>query len=373
MTCPSSQGSWTPHLSRRSVLSGAVFMTTSVSGPSLLPSVARAEAGDYARPPPEVAAFRPPEGIESAAEPSRRITHVVYLDVATCETSNLRSASSGPSEFCPEDQVTSELGRVLVGLYGDAAPDTVRNFISAVQTGAFKGTAFNGLYVGEPFDGYVTAGRQGRRKDGEVEGWVPQESLNRDLSDPSCFVLKHDGPGVLSLALQASDDPPAVRRQKDYVPLEFMLTTQAAPGLDGQNIVFGRLVEASEVDGIKESFLQKAAARVVQNRSTDPSSGAGGVSKVTMEGSLDPSFLEGRKSAAVLETIASQPTFRPLKATQRMYALARWLDVRAIASKQSWSRPIGPIVIRDTGVVLAQRTVVEEDHLVEASALLGGG
>jgi len=355
------------------VLSGAVFMTTSVSGPSLLPSVARAEAGDYARPPPEVAAFRPPEGIESAAEPSRRITHVVYLDVATCETSNLRSASSGPSEFCPEDQVTSELGRVLVGLYGDAAPDTVRNFISAVQTGAFKGTAFNGLYVGEPFDGYVTAGRQGRRKDGEVEGWVPQESLNRDLSDPSCFVLKHDGPGVLSLALQASDDPPAVRRQKDYVPLEFMLTTQAAPGLDGQNIVFGRLVEASEVDGIKESFLQKAAARVVQNRSTDPSSGAGGVSKVTMEGSLDPSFLEGRKSAAVLETIASQPTFRPLKATQRMYALARWLDVRAIASKQSWSRPIGPIVIRDTGVVLAQRTVVEEDHLVEASALLGGG
>ena len=378
-----SMDSSSPSLSgRRSALSAGVFLTATVtlspSPPALL--AARAEAGDYARPPPEVAPFRPPSGIENAAEPSRRITHVVFLDVATCNISQPRSTSSGVSDVCPADQVTTELGRVLVGLYGDAAPDTVRNFVNAVQSGALLGTDFSGIYVGEPFDGYVSAGRQGRRKDGDVEGWEPQEPRNRDISDPRCFVLKHDRSGVLSLALQASDDPPTVRRQNNYVPLQFMLTTQAAPGLDGQNVVFGRIVEASEVDDIKESFLKKAAARVVQNKSGDtsdtasmPMSTTGDLTTEMMEGSLDPTFLEGRKSAAVLETIAAQPTFRPLKATQRMYALARWLDVRAVASKQSWSRPIGRIVIRGTGIILAQRTVVEEDHLVEASALLGGG
>lgn len=54
---------------------------------------------------------------------------------------------------------------LFAGLYGNAAPDTVRNFLAMAQSGALSGTTFHKVFPGE----LIKAGQQGSKRNGQVE------------------------------------------------------------------------------------------------------------------------------------------------------------------------------------------------------------
>lgn len=57
------------------------------------------------------------------------------------------------------------INTLATGLYGNAAPDTVRNFVALAQSGALVGTTFHKVFPGE----FVKAGQQGSKRNGQVE------------------------------------------------------------------------------------------------------------------------------------------------------------------------------------------------------------
>ncbi|GFR40128.1 hypothetical protein Agub_g684, partial [Astrephomene gubernaculifera] len=79
----------------------------------------------------------------------------------------------------------------------------------------------------------------------------PRPQPNPEVSQSSSFRLRHLRPGTVSLALGESDEDPAARSAPGYRPVEFLITTGPGPvpRLDGQNIVFGRVLEGMGVVG----------------------------------------------------------------------------------------------------------------------------
>lgn len=121
-------------------------------------------------------------------------------------------------------------GRISCELFQDRAPITVTNFAGlASGEGEWRDDSTDEIvrapyYDGLPFHrvepGFII--QAGRRNDGEGPGYsIPDEF------DPT---LRHDGPGVLSMANHGPNTGGA----------EFFITLAPAPHLDGRHTVFGR-------------------------------------------------------------------------------------------------------------------------------------
>jgi len=256
------------------------------------------------------------------------ITDTVFLDIALCDAGDPRARTLGATEVCPADaSVVTSLGRLELGLYGNAAPVTVAAFKRAIQEqGAhaageeqgpgelfgLKGTKIHKVDVT-----YIAGGRRGPHRDGGVR-MPPSEGVdggeNADLVSSRAFVLRHDKAGVLSLAVGENDEGGYAAGQRapgsisegsasrsSFPSIEFMITTAKAPALDGANVVFGRVT-----------------------------SGLGTLLKV-----------------------AAVPTYRPKSSrVGGINSVASLLgDERAEKAKASWTKPMKTIVVLDCGLV----------------------
>ena len=56
----------------------------------------------------------------------------MYLDFGLCKNGYRQDRTLGESAICTDSQ---SLGRMVIGVYGKAVPQTVQNFITAVQQG----------------------------------------------------------------------------------------------------------------------------------------------------------------------------------------------------------------------------------------------
>ncbi|NOX63642.1 MAG: peptidylprolyl isomerase [Chloroflexi bacterium] len=139
-----------------------------------------------------------------------------------------RYASPPPMQIDPAKKyvatIKTDRGDMTLELFADKAPQTVNNFVFLAREGFYDGVTFHRvikdfmIQSGDP----TGTGRGG-------PGYRFPDEFHPDL--------KHDGPGVLSMANAGPNTNGS----------QFFITHVATPWLDGKHSVFGRLIDGEEV------------------------------------------------------------------------------------------------------------------------------
>jgi peptidyl-prolyl cis-trans isomerase B (cyclophilin B) len=120
--------------------------------------------------------------------------------------------------------IATKKGNIRIQLHDDKVPKTVANFEKLAMQGFYNGLKFHRVIA----DFMVQGGcPQGTGTGGP--GYKFADEFHKDL--------KHDGPGILSMANSGPDTNGS----------QFFITHVATPWLDGKHSVFGRVIEGQEV------------------------------------------------------------------------------------------------------------------------------
>ena len=124
----------------------------------------------------------------------------------------------------------TEKGTINVTLFADQTPLTVANFVNLAQRGYYDGLNFHRV-----IDDFM------------IQGGCPQGTGTGGpgyrFADECCAELKHDRPGLLSMA----NAGPGTNGS------QFFITHVATPWLDGKHTVFGKVVSGQDVvDAIRQ-------------------------------------------------------------------------------------------------------------------------
>uniref|UniRef100_A0ACD6A3V1 Uncharacterized protein n=1 Tax=Avena sativa TaxID=4498 RepID=A0ACD6A3V1_AVESA len=179
------------------------------------------------------------------------ITDRIFMDFSICPSYFTSDRMLGAElSSCPDSE---PLGRLVFGLYGRLLPITTANFKATCTASAYRGTLVHKLRQGQ----FFAAGRQGPQRDKGVVQPPSRLMSNAETVDPKAYQLRHLRPGTLSLCLGQNDDDNGIKLNPNYHNVEFLVTTGPGPcpELDGQNIVFGTVLEGPE-DPSRDSSLQ---------------------------------------------------------------------------------------------------------------------
>jgi peptidyl-prolyl cis-trans isomerase B (cyclophilin B) len=119
--------------------------------------------------------------------------------------------------------ITTNRGDIRLKLHDDKAPKTVGNFVKLAEEGYYDGLKFHRVIA----DFMVQTGcPQGTGTGGP--GYHFNDEFHKDL--------KHDGPGVLSMANAGPNTNGS----------QFFITHVATPWLDGKHSVFGQVIDDTQ-------------------------------------------------------------------------------------------------------------------------------
>ncbi|GIX63452.1 peptidylprolyl isomerase [Babesia caballi] len=145
------------------------------------------------------------------------------------------------------------LGQLILGLYANEAPKTVKNFMSLCEGHEINGRTYS--YKGSVFHriipNFMVQGGDIVRGNG-----TGSISIYGDKFEDEGFVLSHGGPGALSMANSGPNSNGS----------QFFITTVKTPWLDGRHVVFGRLMDGWTV--LQEMELQGSASGATRSKVT---------------------------------------------------------------------------------------------------------
>ena len=200
------------------------------------------------------------------------VTHRVYFDVGLCPSIVRADRALGSKGGLCEDP--EDLGRVVIGLYGELVPNVVERFLALVNAPpgeGYAGTVFHRIKPGA----YVLAGQAGSYRMGQVQ--ARRSPPNPELLDGASFRERHLRPGTVSLALgAATGDGDAVGAERSSAQTEFLHHHGAGAGtIPGRRERRVRTRPERLGDG-DQSRGDAHVQTVEQLRRVEPSGGVGG-------------------------------------------------------------------------------------------------
>ena len=128
------------------------------------------------------------------------------------------------AEARPAAVFETNRGTFRVELFTDLAPKTAQNFIDLAKKGFYDGVIFHRV-----IDGFMIQGGDPKGTGTGGPGYTIPDEFGPGL--------KHDGPGVLSMANAGPNTGGS----------QFFITLVPTPWLDGKHAIFGRVISGMDV------------------------------------------------------------------------------------------------------------------------------
>jgi len=140
--------------------------------------------------------------------------------------------------------IETSRGTIRVELFADKAPKTVANFEKLAGQGFYNGLKFHRVIA-----------------DFMIQGGCPKGNgtggPGYKFADEFHPDLKHDGPGILSMANSGPNTNGS----------QFFITHVATPWLDGKHTVFGRVLDGQDVvDSVRQGDTMTTVAVIEEDQ-----------------------------------------------------------------------------------------------------------